>query len=136
MRCLHDCGIHRSCGLGMNPGVGPALAADRVDHVSLSQFWLRLKGHRNKTAGFFVELVEITLSSTKKKDATMPAQPKSTTGPRVLTVRELAAYLRVHQTTVYRLLREQKLPAFRVGADWRFERAEIERWMTHEQKRS
>ena len=55
MRCLHDCGIHRSCGLGMNPGVGPALAADRVDHVSLSQFWLRLKGHRNKTAGFFVE---------------------------------------------------------------------------------
>jgi hypothetical protein len=47
---------------------GPALATDRVDHVSLSQFWLRLKGHRNKTAGFFVELVEITLSSTKKKD--------------------------------------------------------------------
>ena len=43
----------------------------------------------------------------------MPAQPKSTTGPRVLTVRELAAYLRVHQTTVYRLLREQKLPSFR-----------------------
>ena len=66
----------------------------------------------------------------------MPAQPKSTTGPRVLTVRELAAYLRVHQTTVYRMLREQKLPAFRVGADWRFEREEIERWMTHEQKRS
>ena len=65
----------------------------------------------------------------------MPAQPKSTTGPRVMTVRELAAYLRVHQTTVYRLLREQKLPAFRVGADWRFEREEIERWMTHEQKR-
>src|SRR6266851_3092295 len=68
MRCLHHCGIHRSCGLGMNPSVGPALAADRVDHVSLSQFWLRLKGHRNKTAGFFVELVEITLSSTKQKD--------------------------------------------------------------------
>jgi excisionase family DNA binding protein len=54
----------------------------------------------------------------------------------VLTVRELAAYLRVHQATVYRLLREQKLPAFRVGADWRFSREAIERWMTHEQKRS
>jgi excisionase family DNA binding protein len=65
----------------------------------------------------------------------MPTEPKSNTGPRVLTVRELAAFLRVHQTTVYRLLREQKLPAFRIGADWRFT-AKIERWMIHEQKRS
>ena len=66
----------------------------------------------------------------------MPAQPKSNTQPRVLTVRELAGYLRIHQVTVYRLLREQKLPAFRIGSDWRFNREEIERWMTHEQKRS
>jgi len=54
----------------------------------------------------------------------------------VLTVRELAGYLRIHQGTVYRLLREQKLPAFRVGSDWRFNREEIERWMIEEQKRS
>ncbi len=87
-------------------------------------------------AGFFVELVETTFASTKKNDVTMPAQPKSITEPRVLTVRELAGYLRVHQTTVYRLLREHKLPAFRVGADWRFNREAIERWMIHEQKRS
>src|SRR5216683_8356589 len=93
MRCLHIAASIEG-GLGMNPSVGPALAADRVDHVSLSQFWLRLKGHRNKTAGFFVELVEITLSSTKRRTTTMPAQPKSTSGPRVMTVRELAAYLR------------------------------------------
>jgi excisionase family DNA binding protein len=67
---------------------------------------------------------------------TMPSQPKSNTQPHVLTVRELAGYLRIHQVTVYRLLREQKLPAFRIGSDWRFNREEIERWMTHEQKRS
>ncbi len=85
--------------------------------------------------GFFVELVEMTCSSTKK-DMTMPSQPKSNTQPHVFTVRELAGYLRIHQVTVYRLLREQKLPAFRVGSDWRFNREEIERWMTHEQKRS
>ncbi len=78
----------------------------------------------------------MTFSRTKKNDATMPAHPKSTIGPRVLTVRELAGYLRVHQTTVYRLLREHKLPAFKVGADWRFNREAIERWMIHEQKRS
>src|SRR5713101_6759963 len=67
---------------------------------------------------------------------TMPAQLKSNTQPSVLTVRELAGYLRIHQATVYRLLREQKLPAFRVGADWRFNRKEIERWMIQEQNRS
>jgi excisionase family DNA binding protein len=51
----------------------------------------------------------------------------------VLTVREVAEYLRVHQATIYRLLKEQKLPAFRVGADWRFKREVIERWMIQEQ---
>ena len=66
----------------------------------------------------------------------IPAQPKSSMGPRVLTVRELAGYLRVHQSTVYRLLREQKLPSFRIGSAWRFNREEIERWKVHEQKRS
>ena len=55
----------------------------------------------------------------------MPAQPKSYPGPRVLTVRELAGYLRVHQATVYRLLREQKLPSFRVGSAWLFNREAI-----------
>jgi excisionase family DNA binding protein len=52
----------------------------------------------------------------------------------VLTVREVAEYLRVHQTTIYRLLKEQKLPAFRVGSDWRFNREVIERWTIQEQK--
>ena len=104
--------------------------------VSFSQLGLRLKGRRNKTAGFFVELGEMTLKRTEKNDATMPAQPESNIGPRVLTVRELAGYLRVHQATVYRLLREHKLPAFKVGADWRFNREVIERWMIDEQKRS
>ena len=33
-----------------------------VVHIFLSQFWLRLKGRRNKTAGFFVELIEMKLS--------------------------------------------------------------------------
>ncbi len=47
----------------------------------------------------------------------------------VLTIKELAVYLHVHPTTIYRLLREDKLPAFRVGANWRFRREEIDKWM-------
>jgi excisionase family DNA binding protein len=54
--------------------------------------------------------------------------------PRVLTVGEVAKYLRVHQTTIYRLLKTQKLPAFRVGSDWRFNLETIEEWMRQERQ--
>jgi excisionase family DNA binding protein len=37
----------------------------------------------------------------------------------VMTVHELCDYLRVHRATIYRLLRTQSIPAFRVSADWR-----------------
>jgi excisionase family DNA binding protein len=46
----------------------------------------------------------------------------------VLTVRDLSTYLRVHPSTVYRLLRTGQLPAFKVGSDWRFNIEEIDRW--------
>jgi excisionase family DNA binding protein len=54
----------------------------------------------------------------------------------VITVRELAEYLRVHQSTVYRLLRGNKLPSFRVGSDWRFSREAVEQWMSEQQRRT
>jgi excisionase family DNA binding protein len=46
----------------------------------------------------------------------------------IMTVKEVAAYLRVHPTTIYRLLRQGMLPAFRVGADWRFRQTDIVAW--------
>jgi excisionase family DNA binding protein len=46
----------------------------------------------------------------------------------VMTVRELAEYLRVHPSTIYRLLRQGRLPGFRVGSDWRFSREAIDQW--------
>ena len=47
---------------------------------------------------------------------------------RVLTVKEVADYLHVHQSTIYRMLKRAQLPAFRVGSDWRFNVEEIDRW--------
>jgi excisionase family DNA binding protein len=47
---------------------------------------------------------------------------------RILTVSELSEYLHVHRTTIYRLLREGKLPGFRIGSDWRFSFDAIEQW--------
>jgi excisionase family DNA binding protein len=49
-------------------------------------------------------------------------------GSEILTLKELAAYLKVNPRTVYRLLAERRLPAFRVGHAWRFRRAEVDAW--------
>jgi excisionase family DNA binding protein len=48
------------------------------------------------------------------------------------TIDELAEYLRVHPTTVYRLLRQGRLPGFRVGGNWRFRRTLIEQWQAEQ----
>jgi len=52
----------------------------------------------------------------------------NTDNSRVMTVRELADYLRVHPMTIYRQLKCGRLPAFRVGGDWRFDVEAIDRW--------
>jgi excisionase family DNA binding protein len=54
----------------------------------------------------------------------------------VLTVNDLAHYLRVHPSTIYRLLRAGTLPGFRVGSDWRFRREEIDRWRRESERKS
>ena len=46
----------------------------------------------------------------------------------ILTVKELCDLLRLHPSTVYKLVRQDKIPRFRVGNEWRFRRDVIERW--------
>lgn len=46
----------------------------------------------------------------------------------VMTLEEVAGYLRVHPSTIYRLLKRRELPAFKVGSDWRFNQESIDRW--------
>jgi excisionase family DNA binding protein len=47
---------------------------------------------------------------------------------KVLTVNELAEYLRVHRSTIYRLLKKGLLPGFKIGSDWRFNVEVIDQW--------
>ena len=53
----------------------------------------------------------------------------------ILTIRQLAEYLMVSEKTVYRMLDRNQLPAVRVGAQWRFRRADIDAWLTDEVRR-
>ncbi len=47
----------------------------------------------------------------------------------IMTIREVADYLKLTEKTAYRLTAEGKIPGFKVGGSWRFRRDEIERWI-------
>ncbi len=51
----------------------------------------------------------------------------------ILTLKEVAAYLKLAEKTAYRLASEGKLPGFKVGGSWRFKREDLEAWI-QEQK--
>ena len=53
-----------------------------------------------------------------------------------LTTNELLGYLPVNLRTVYRLIKAKKIPAVRVGRQWRFHKRDIDAWLEREQSHS
>ena len=49
---------------------------------------------------------------------------------KLMTVKEVADYLRVKPSTVYDWAKQGKIPAVKIGRLWRFGREEIEAWVT------
>ena len=47
----------------------------------------------------------------------------------ILTVKQVAEYLKVNERTIYRMAAARNLPGFKVGASWRFKLTELERWI-------
>ncbi len=47
----------------------------------------------------------------------------------IMTIKEVAEYLKLTEKTAYRLAAEGKIPGFKVGGSWRFKRSEIEKWI-------
>ena len=56
------------------------------------------------------------------------AQPTDVPSDATLTIAELAEYLRVHRTTISRLLRAGRIPGIRAGKLWRIDRGAIDKW--------
>lgn len=52
----------------------------------------------------------------------------------ILTLKEVAGYLKLADKTAYRLAAEGKLPGFKVGGSWRFKESDIERWIEDSKK--
>jgi len=47
----------------------------------------------------------------------------------ILTLDEVAPYLKAGKRTVYRLAQKGEIPAFKLGGTWRFRRSELDRWI-------
>lgn len=48
----------------------------------------------------------------------------------VMTVKEVSEFLRIAESTVYRLVQEGEMPGRKVGGMWRFSRKSIEAWLS------
>ena len=47
----------------------------------------------------------------------------------ILTIKEIAEYLKVTERTIYRLAAAKQMPAFKIGGSWRFSRQDIDGWI-------
>ena len=51
----------------------------------------------------------------------------------IFTVEDLSNYLRIPKSTIYKLVREGKIPAQKIGRHWRFRKEAIDRWLENKQ---
>ena len=52
----------------------------------------------------------------------------------IMTTKELAEYLRLHQITICKLSKEGKIPSIRIGRVWRFDKEVIDAWISKGRK--
>lgn len=55
--------------------------------------------------------------------------------PEILTTKEVAKYLKLHEITICKYAAEGKIPAIRIGRVWRFDKEAIDRWISGETKK-
>jgi excisionase family DNA binding protein len=55
---------------------------------------------------------------------------------KVLDIDQLSRYLKVPKSTLYRLVRENKIPSQKGGKHWRFSTAAVDRWLDQPRERT
>lgn len=53
----------------------------------------------------------------------------------ILTLKEVAEFLKLAEKTAYKLAAAGKLPGFKVGGSWRFKRIDIDKWIEEQKKK-
>lgn len=54
----------------------------------------------------------------------------------VLTVKEVSELLKIHESTIYKMAKEGRIPAFRLASEWRFLKDQIVHWIAEQTIRS
>jgi excisionase family DNA binding protein len=54
----------------------------------------------------------------------------------IMTIEELAEYLKVSKSTLYKLVQNGGLPAQKIGKQWRFSKSAVEDWFRQHPQRS
>jgi excisionase family DNA binding protein len=52
----------------------------------------------------------------------------------LLTLEELAKYLKISKHTLYKMLEKGKVPGFKIANQWRFKKSDIDRWIEEQRK--
>jgi excisionase family DNA binding protein len=63
----------------------------------------------------------------------MTTRPNQERRFRIMTINELAKYLRLHTSTVYRMVRLGQIPASKIGNQWRFRKDVIDSWIAEQE---
>ncbi len=63
------------------------------------------------------------------------AEEKRPQRTQIMTLKEVAKYLGVHSMTVYRLLKEKKLPGFKVGGQWRTKKEVLDNYLLRDMEK-
>jgi len=53
----------------------------------------------------------------------------------IMTIKELAEYLKLKEKNAYKLVAEGEIPGFKIGGSWRFKKSEIDKWIKEQSKR-
>jgi excisionase family DNA binding protein len=52
----------------------------------------------------------------------------------IITIKEVAEYLKIKEKTAYALAAKGEIPGFKVGGAWRFRKSEIDKWIAKREK--
>jgi len=66
----------------------------------------------------------------------MMMQQPSERRPRLMTIEELAKYLRLHKSTVYRMVRDAQIPASKIGNQVHFRKDVMDTWLSNKEGES
>jgi PTS system nitrogen regulatory IIA component len=55
--------------------------------------------------------------------------------PEIMTTKEIARYLKLHEITICKYAAEGQIPAIRIGRSWRFDKERIDKWISEGQNK-